>query len=705
VPSRIPPLAITAFTATSALGRGREAHLRALRERRGGLRANDFTDTPLPCAIGRVDGIESVDLPADLRDLDSRNHRLAWLGLHADGFLDATRAAVTRHGAERVALLTATSTASIGATEAAYRALDDGRFPAALAQPELHTLHSLGLFLDRLVGARGPCMTVSTACSSSAKIFAQGERLIRLGLADAVILAGVDSLCGSVLFGFNALELVSPQACRPFDARRDGISIGEAAGFALLERDGDSRAPRLLGHGESSDAHHMSTPHPQGLGARLAIDAALARPGRRGRHRLHQPARHCDGEERRSRSRGRRRPVPGDDAREFDQGFHRPHARCGRHPRSRDRAAGARCAVRARHAQHDHAGRRLRPAARARQRGSRPARRAQQFVRLRRQQLRAGLRQGRGMSALALRIAGIGAWSPRHGAWPQWRAALRGETADAIDAPRPPATVLPQAERRRAPSTVLLACEAAAQACAMSSLDAANLPCVFACKHGEVAISDDMFATLAADPRAVADALPQFRAQRAGRLLDARHAMPCGVERAVGMARYVRRRVVRGRRACRCRCDAGAFRRIRRGRERPARKRDGSEQHLRTRLRARSRFERRRPAPASAPRCGCRERVRRRARAAARARARGLRQRKIGDTVFPSRRWTPARYRGQRMSATDPRASRSSSPRSTRSSRSAGSSNRCLRSRRTSSSSTTVPPTRPSNASPTCRSR
>ena len=279
MPSRIPPLAITAFTATSALGRGREAHLRALRERRGGLRSNDFTDTPLPCAIGRVDGIESVELPTDLRDLDSRNHRLAWLGLHADGFLDIARDAVARHGADRVALLTATSTASIGATEAAYRALDDGRFPAALAQPELHTLHSLGLFLDRIFGACGPCMTASTACSSSAKIFAQGERLIRLGLADAVILAGVDSLCGSVLFGFNALELVSPQPCRPFDAQRDGISIGEAAGFALLERDGDATAPRLLGHGESSDAHHMSTPHPQGLGARLAIDAALARAG------------------------------------------------------------------------------------------------------------------------------------------------------------------------------------------------------------------------------------------------------------------------------------------------------------------------------------------------------------------------------------------------------------------------------------------
>jgi 3-oxoacyl-[acyl-carrier-protein] synthase-1 len=121
-------------------------------------------------------------------------------------------------------------------------------------------------------------MTIATACSSSAKIFAQGERLLRLGLADAAILAGVDTLCGSTLFGFNALELVSPEPCRPFDAARRGISIGEAAGFAILEREGVG-APRLLGYGESSDAHHMSTPHPQGLGARLALADALARAG------------------------------------------------------------------------------------------------------------------------------------------------------------------------------------------------------------------------------------------------------------------------------------------------------------------------------------------------------------------------------------------------------------------------------------------
>jgi len=279
VPSRIAPLAISAYTATSALGRGRAAHAEALRLSRGGLRPNDFTDTPLACAIGRVDGIEREPLPAEFAAHDCRNNRLAWAGLAGDGFLDAARACVARHGAERVALLVATSTASIEATENAYRELEGGRFPARLRIPALHTPHSLGVFLEAVLGTRGPCLTLATACSSSAKIFAQAERLLRLGVADAAVLAGVDSLCGSVLFGFNALGLVAPEPCRPFDAARCGISIGEAAGFALLERDGAADAPRLLGYGESSDAYHMSTPHPEGAGARLALADALARAG------------------------------------------------------------------------------------------------------------------------------------------------------------------------------------------------------------------------------------------------------------------------------------------------------------------------------------------------------------------------------------------------------------------------------------------
>jgi 3-oxoacyl-[acyl-carrier-protein] synthase I len=281
VPDIIEPIYITAHTASSALGRGLADHLDALREGRSGLRANDFTVAPLECAIGRVDGLEQTALPDAYAQFDCRNNRLAWRAIEADGFLDKARAAIKRHGAERVALLVATSTSSIGSTEDAYAHLDGEQMPADLRRSEVHTPHSLGIFLEHALGTRGPCLTTATACSSSAKIFATAERMIRLGIVDAAILAGVDSLCGSVLFGFNSLELVAPEPCRPFDSRRCGISIGEAAGFALVEREDSANSPRLIGWGESSDAHHMSTPHPQGLGARLALEGALARSGLR----------------------------------------------------------------------------------------------------------------------------------------------------------------------------------------------------------------------------------------------------------------------------------------------------------------------------------------------------------------------------------------------------------------------------------------
>ncbi|HEX7326784.1 MAG TPA: beta-ketoacyl synthase N-terminal-like domain-containing protein, partial [Rhodanobacteraceae bacterium] len=278
MPKPIQPLAITAFSATSALGRGTQAHIEALSANRGGLRPNDFSCAPLPCHIGRVAGIGDAPLPAHLAPWESRNNRLAWIGLQQDGVLDAVQRTLARYGATRVALIVGTSTASIGATEAAYRQLVDGRFPPDLRRPAIHTLHSLAGFLADATGITGPALTLSTACSSSAKAFASAERLLRLGLADAALVGGVDTLCDSVLFGFHSLQLVSPHACRPFDVARDGISIGEAAAFAVLERaDADPAAPRLIGYGESSDAYHMSTPHPSARGAHAALDAALAR--------------------------------------------------------------------------------------------------------------------------------------------------------------------------------------------------------------------------------------------------------------------------------------------------------------------------------------------------------------------------------------------------------------------------------------------
>ncbi|WP_225781837.1 beta-ketoacyl-[acyl-carrier-protein] synthase family protein [Xenophilus sp. Marseille-Q4582] len=284
MPSRIAPLSISAYTATTALGTGLAPLRQGLADSRSGLRPNDFgepAEQRLATWIGRVDGVEAVQLPPGLADWDCRNNRLAWLGLNADGFLNAARAARERYGAHRVAVIVGTSTSSIGDTELAYTQMDaNGLFPPRMRHSELHTAHSLGLFVQRALALTGPCETISTACSSSAKVFASAERLMRLGLVDAAVVGGVDTLCGSVLFGFNSLELVSPEPCRPFDAARKGISLGEAAGFALLENSvAAPGAPKLLGYGEASDAHHMSTPHPEGAGAERALNDALARAG------------------------------------------------------------------------------------------------------------------------------------------------------------------------------------------------------------------------------------------------------------------------------------------------------------------------------------------------------------------------------------------------------------------------------------------
>jgi 3-oxoacyl-[acyl-carrier-protein] synthase-1 len=278
------PIHITAYTAVSALGDGCAATLAAVEQGRSGLRPlgpHDFgiapMAEPLDTWVGRVEGLDQ-SLPEPWAHWDCRNNRLAWRGLQADGMAEQVRAAVQRHGADRVALVLGTSTASIGATEDAYVSLHTtGVFPEQPHNPALHTLHSLTGFVQEVLDLRGPTLTVSTACSSSAKAFATAERLLRLGLADAALVGGVDSLCGNVLFGFHALQLVSPQPCRPFDLARSGINLGEAAAFVLLER---GPGPlQLLGAGESSDAHHLSAPEPRGVGVQTALNLALARAG------------------------------------------------------------------------------------------------------------------------------------------------------------------------------------------------------------------------------------------------------------------------------------------------------------------------------------------------------------------------------------------------------------------------------------------
>lgn len=275
------PCRIHLHTATSSIGSGREAHYAALAERRSGLRANDFTRTPLPTWIGRVDGLDDRPLPTEWSVWDCRNNRLAWQALRQDALLDNLMALRTRFPARRLGIAVGTSTASIAESERAYRELDaEGRFPEALQRPEVHQPHSLGGFLQTALGWLGPCLTISTACSSSAKAYATGARWLQQSVCDAVLVGGCDSLCDSTLHGFASLQLTSTEPCRPFDAHRDGISIGEAAAFAILLRPDADDPPDALyfaGYGESSDAHHMSAPHPEGAGARRAIEEALRR--------------------------------------------------------------------------------------------------------------------------------------------------------------------------------------------------------------------------------------------------------------------------------------------------------------------------------------------------------------------------------------------------------------------------------------------
>lgn len=274
------PVAISAYTVTSALGLGLESTLAALREMRSGLAPVKFLDLPLPTWVGEVAGVDAVRLPAALADFDCRNNRLAWLGLQQDGFVEAVAAARARWGADRVGVFLGTSTSGLLQTELAYRRRQaDGSLPADFLYGPTQNTYSVAAFAAQALDLHGPSWVVSTACSSSAKVFGTAARLMQLGLIDAAVVGGVDSLCLTTLYGFNSLELLSDEICRPWDGARKGLSIGEAAAFALLERETTHPQGWLLGVGESNDGYHMSTPHPEGAGAIAAMRGALASAG------------------------------------------------------------------------------------------------------------------------------------------------------------------------------------------------------------------------------------------------------------------------------------------------------------------------------------------------------------------------------------------------------------------------------------------
>ncbi len=285
------PLILSRYTVVSALGKGLDETYRGLRNRRSGLRPCDFEDVRITTYIGRVDDVEDVSVgggstSTKLAQFDCRNNRLALLGLRQDGFIQAAIKARERYGAHRVAVILGSSTSGILETEHAYcrRDLATGALPSSYLTSHryTHNMFSSAHFVRTCLGLRGPAMVISTACSSSAKAFATAARFIEAGFCDAAVVGGVDSLCLTILYGFASLELMSNSPCRPCDENRDGLTLGESAGFALLEKSkhaGQPGAVALLGYGESCDGYHMSHPHPEGTGAINAMQAALLRSG------------------------------------------------------------------------------------------------------------------------------------------------------------------------------------------------------------------------------------------------------------------------------------------------------------------------------------------------------------------------------------------------------------------------------------------
>lgn len=185
--------------------------------------------------------------------------------------------AVARHGAHRVAVVLGASTAGVAEGEsAAQRRLACDGWPEGYhyAQQEMG---NGAAFVARELGICGPAHVISTACSSGAKALASAARLLRAGLADAVIAGGADTLCRLTVAGFRALECVSVARCNPLSAHRKGINLGEGAALFVMSR--EPGPLRLSGWGETSDAHHMSAPDPTGRGAADAMRLALHRAG------------------------------------------------------------------------------------------------------------------------------------------------------------------------------------------------------------------------------------------------------------------------------------------------------------------------------------------------------------------------------------------------------------------------------------------
>lgn len=276
--NRLCPAFITGWSWVSALGRAHsedagftlEASLSG-----EGLKSHE-DQLGIPGYSGRYPG-ELPPLPPEHRHRDSRCARLLLEALRP--LEEKIRLLKSRVGSERIGLILGSSTGGIDATELALRhERRTGHLPSEYSFRDVHPYDSLLQLVSEILGIAGPAWIVSTACSSAGKAMASAQRLLHTGTIDAALVGGADALCEMTIRGFSGLGILSEGPCRPFEIGRSGISIGEGAALLLLEA--NSNAPiQMLGAGESSDAYHATAPHPEGVGAELAMRNCLAISG------------------------------------------------------------------------------------------------------------------------------------------------------------------------------------------------------------------------------------------------------------------------------------------------------------------------------------------------------------------------------------------------------------------------------------------
>lgn len=269
--------ALTALGVINALGQGKQTVLAGLLTNSAlGMQPQSHW---LPERTGFVGAVTETlpVIPATLSALDCRNNQLLLAAITE--IQDAIDQAKIRYGTHRIGVVLGSSTSGILAGEIALSHYQQHKAWPPSFDYRQQEIGTAALFVSQLLSLRGPAYTISTACSSSAKALASAQRLLTLGLCDAVICGGADTLCKLTLNGFAALESLSDNRCEPFAQHRDGITIGEGAAIFLMEKLASEHSICLAGAGESADAHHISAPHPDGNGAEAAMRAALQQAG------------------------------------------------------------------------------------------------------------------------------------------------------------------------------------------------------------------------------------------------------------------------------------------------------------------------------------------------------------------------------------------------------------------------------------------